>query len=215
MLAAAAVTQDPRTKLTRAGPRSTSISGCPTITRMERSYSGRRSPSRSCQCRPESNSRRRFHQAPRFALLSSDTNRAASDLGTTDGAPLLCAIGSCCLGPNTAGDDIKPEQMRAFLVPRGKGVYFHPGTWHNGVYVAPEHCPARFLTRQGRVHARVSASWYGHASSFVHGPSPSALVHVLRGTPRWQGCRVWYFAQDRLGPSAIVKGILCNGIPPN
>lgn len=66
---------------------------------------------------------------------------------------------SCCLGPNTAGDDIKPEQMRAFLVPKGKGVYFHPGTWHNGVYVAPANTPARFLTRQGKVHARVSASW--------------------------------------------------------
>ena len=34
-----------------------------------------------------------------------------------------------------------------------------PGTWHNGVYIAKEHSPATFLTRQGRVHGRVSASW--------------------------------------------------------
>ena len=68
------------------------------------------------------------------------------------------------LGPASCGDDVKPEDMRAFYVPAGKGVYLHPGTWHNGVYCLPEHCgaaggTARFLTRQGRVHARVSASW--------------------------------------------------------
>ena len=61
--------------------------------------------------------------------------------------------------PAATGDDVTPDDMRAFYVPAGKGVYFHPGTWHNGVYVAPEHSPATFLTRQGRVHARVSASW--------------------------------------------------------
>lgn len=61
---------------------------------------------------------------------------------------------SVCLGPASRGDDIKPEDMRAFHVPAGKGVYIHPGTWHNGIYVAPRYtagAPARFLTRQGRV----------------------------------------------------------------
>jgi hypothetical protein len=67
-----------------------------------------------------------------------------------------------CLGPSSCGDDIKPEDMRAFLIPAGLGAYIHPGTWHNGFYVAPEFTkdgPIRCLTRQGRVHARVSASW--------------------------------------------------------
>ena len=32
-------------------------------------------------------------------------------------------------------------------------------TWHNGVYVHKDHAPAQFLTRQGRVHARVGVSW--------------------------------------------------------
>ncbi|CAE7224964.1 unnamed protein product [Symbiodinium sp. CCMP2592] len=66
-----------------------------------------------------------------------------------------------CLGPASAGDDIQPEDMRAFHVPQGKGIYIHPGTWHNGIYVAPRYAaaPARFLTRQGRVHARISVSW--------------------------------------------------------
>ena len=64
-----------------------------------------------------------------------------------------------CLGLSSHGDDIKPENMKAFSVPAGKGVYIHPGTWHNGVYVHKKYCPARFFTRQGKVHARVSASW--------------------------------------------------------
>ena len=64
-----------------------------------------------------------------------------------------------CLGLNSHGDDVRPEDMRAFRVPAGKGIYLNPGTWHNGVYIPPEHAPCRFLTRQGRVHARVSCSW--------------------------------------------------------
>ena len=64
-----------------------------------------------------------------------------------------------CLGAARHGDDIRPTDMRAFTVPAGKGVYLAPGTWHNGIYLRPEHCPARFLTRQGKVHARVSCSW--------------------------------------------------------
>jgi ureidoglycolate hydrolase len=70
-----------------------------------------------------------------------------------------------CLGPAACGDDVTPADMRAFYVPAGKGVYFHPGTWHNGVYVAKDVIArlggdkATFLTRQGRVHSRFSASW--------------------------------------------------------
>ena len=64
-----------------------------------------------------------------------------------------------CLGSASHGDDIRPTDMRAYQVPAGKGVYLAPGTWHNGVYVQPECCPARFLTRQGAVHARISCSW--------------------------------------------------------
>ena len=74
------------------------------------------------------------------------------------------------LAPATCGDDVKPDDMRAFLVPEGKGVYFHPGTWHNGVYVRPEHSPARFLTRQGRVHARVSCSWAAEFDTLLKVP---------------------------------------------
>lgn len=80
-----------------------------------------------------------------------------------DGAQLFWPLQpipfTVCLGSREHGDDIRPEHMRAFAVPAGKGVYFHPSTRHNGVYIRPEHSPTRFLTRQGRVHARVSCSW--------------------------------------------------------
>ena len=81
-------------------------------------------------------------------------------MGPLTGRPAWLAV-----GPAAAGDDVKPSDMRAFRVPAGKGVYFHPSTWHNGVYVEKEYSPATFLTRQGRVHGRVSVSW---AAEFGH-----------------------------------------------
>uniref|UniRef100_A0A7S0LM43 Ureidoglycolate hydrolase n=1 Tax=Coccolithus braarudii TaxID=221442 RepID=A0A7S0LM43_9EUKA len=75
-----------------------------------------------------------------------------------------------CLGSREHGDDIKPGHMRAFAVPAGKGIYLDPSTWHNGVYVAPCHTPARFLTRQGRVHARVSCSWAAEYHTLLRVP---------------------------------------------
>lgn len=63
------------------------------------------------------------------------------------------------LGKNTIGDDIRPDQMRAFKIPAGKGLYVHPGTWHNGIYINRKHAPQTVFTRQGKVHGRVSVSW--------------------------------------------------------
>lgn len=74
------------------------------------------------------------------------------------------------LGPSVKGDEIEPSDMQAFAVSPGQGVYFHPGTWHNGVYVSKEYCPARFLTRQGRVHARVSCSWANEFQTLLRVP---------------------------------------------
>ena len=52
------------------------------------------------------------------------------------------------------GDDIKPEQVVAFWCDGTRGLYIHPGIWHEGIF--PVHDRQRFLDRQGRVHARVS-----------------------------------------------------------
>ena len=51
-----------------------------------------------------------------------------------------------------------------------KGAYFHPNTWHNGVYVSKKLGRQRFVTRQGRVHARVSASWAGEFKTLLRVP---------------------------------------------
>jgi len=79
--------------------------------------------------------------------------------------PFVVTLGKAC-----HGDDITPGDMKAFYIPAGKGVYFHPGTWHNGVYICKEDSPARFLTRQGRVHARVSASWAAEFKTLIKVP---------------------------------------------
>ena len=64
-----------------------------------------------------------------------------------------------CLGLRSHRDDIRPEQMRYFALPPNKGLYIHPGTWHNGVQTPRRHGPQTFFTRQGRVHARISVNW--------------------------------------------------------
>lgn len=53
------------------------------------------------------------------------------------------------------GDDLTPEKVVAFWCDGTKGLYIHAGIWHEGIF--PVHDKQRFLDRQGRVHARVSA----------------------------------------------------------
>lgn len=52
------------------------------------------------------------------------------------------------------GDDLKPEKVVAFWADGSKGIYIHPGIWHEGIF--PVEDQQRFLDRQGKVHARVS-----------------------------------------------------------
>jgi ureidoglycolate lyase/seryl-tRNA synthetase len=42
----------------------------------------------------------------------------------------------------------------AFWCDGSKGLYIHPGIWHDGIF--PVSDQQSFLDRQGRVHARVS-----------------------------------------------------------
>lgn len=53
------------------------------------------------------------------------------------------------------GDDLKPDDVVAFWCDGSRGLYIHPGIWHEGIFPATNR--QRFLDRQGRVHARVSA----------------------------------------------------------
>ena len=55
------------------------------------------------------------------------------------------------------GDDLRPEQVVAFWCDGSRGLYIHPGIWHEGIFpVQDNQC---FLDRQGRVHARVSCDF--------------------------------------------------------
>lgn len=53
------------------------------------------------------------------------------------------------------GDDLKPENVVAFWCDGSRGLYIHPGIWHEGIFPVTDN--QRFLDRQGRVHARISA----------------------------------------------------------
>ena len=53
------------------------------------------------------------------------------------------------------GDDLKPDDVVAFWCDGSRGLYIHPGIWHEGIF--PVTNKQRFLDRQGRIHARVSA----------------------------------------------------------
>merc|ERR1719326_849853 len=91
---------------------------------------------------------------------------------STDGKPFVT-----CLAPRTKGDDVKPTDYTAFYVEGGKGVYIHPGTWHNAVFIHPSHSPATFFNRQGKVHARVSVNWAKEFNTLLRIPlKPSAIV---------------------------------------
>ena len=53
------------------------------------------------------------------------------------------------------GDNLTPEKVIAFWCDGSRGLYIRAGIWHEGIFPVEDH--QRFLDRQGRVHARVSA----------------------------------------------------------
>jgi ureidoglycolate lyase len=55
------------------------------------------------------------------------------------------------------GDDVTPEKFVTFWCDGSRGLYIHPNVWHGAV--VPHADGARFLDRQGRVHARVSVNF--------------------------------------------------------
>jgi hypothetical protein len=55
------------------------------------------------------------------------------------------------------GDDVRPDRFVGFYFDGTSGLYIHPGVWHEAVF--PLTASARFLDKQGRVHARVSCDF--------------------------------------------------------
>lgn len=55
------------------------------------------------------------------------------------------------------GDDVTPESFVSFWCDGRQALYLHPNVWHGAL--VPHADEARFLDRQGRVHARVSVNF--------------------------------------------------------
>jgi ureidoglycolate lyase len=72
------------------------------------------------------------------------------------------------------GDDVKPESFVTFRCSGHRGLYIHPNIWHGAVVPLDDH--ARFLDRQGRVHARVSVDFAKEFGCYLAAPMrrPSA-----------------------------------------
>ena len=64
------------------------------------------------------------------------------------------------------GDDIKPEDFKAFYFDGKKGLYIHPGIWHEGVFSI--HKEASFKGKQGKVHARVSMDFKKEFNKYIY-----------------------------------------------
>ena len=66
------------------------------------------------------------------------------------------------------GDDIRPEDVIAFYCDGSRGLYIHPGIWHDGVF--PSTAGQAFRDRQGRVHARISCNFAREFGVFLQVP---------------------------------------------
>ena len=69
------------------------------------------------------------------------------------------------------GDGLAVEQVIALWCDGSRGLYIHPGIWHDGIFPAAQR--QRFLDRQGRVHARVSCDLAAEFGVYLSVP----LVH--------------------------------------
>ncbi|MEM9499918.1 MAG: ureidoglycolate lyase [Pseudomonadota bacterium] len=77
------------------------------------------------------------------------------------------------------GDDLRPEHIVTFWSDGSKGIYIHPGVWHEGVF--PVEDQQNFRDRQGRVHARVSCDLGEEFGAYVAAPLqvPQSCPQVL------------------------------------
>ena len=71
------------------------------------------------------------------------------------------------------GDDLKPENVVALWCDGTKGLYIHPGIWHEGIF--PVHDQQRFIDKQGKVHARVSCDIGEEFGVYLAVPLPETL----------------------------------------
>ncbi len=66
------------------------------------------------------------------------------------------------------GDDITPGRFICFRFEGNRGLYIHPGIWHEGVFALSG--TQRFFDKQGAVHARVSVDFAREFSCLLEAP---------------------------------------------
>jgi hypothetical protein len=66
------------------------------------------------------------------------------------------------------GDDVKPQDFKAFWFDGSKGLYMHPNVWHDGVF--PVGDQGRYFGKQGKVHARISANFPKEFGCYLGAP---------------------------------------------
>ena len=63
------------------------------------------------------------------------------------------------------GDDVKPENFKAFYFDGSMGLYINPYVWHDAVF--PTNKSATFKGKQGKVHARVSVDFIKEFNGYL------------------------------------------------
>ena len=64
------------------------------------------------------------------------------------------------------GDDINPNNFKAFYFNGSQGLYIHPNIWHEGIF--PTKGKAVFKGKQGKVHARVSIDIFKEFNAYLY-----------------------------------------------
>jgi len=55
------------------------------------------------------------------------------------------------------GENVRPEDFKAFHFDGSAGLYIHPNVWHEGMFLLD--AEGEFFDKQGRVHARISVDF--------------------------------------------------------
>ena len=78
-----------------------------------------------------------------------------------DGAPFVALLAP-------AGDDVTPQDFRAFYCDGRHGINLHPGTWHQPLYPVGQRVV--FDDKQGRVHACIAIDFVGEFGVYLSVP---------------------------------------------
>lgn len=71
------------------------------------------------------------------------------------------------------GDEVTPEDFKAFWFDGSQGLYIHPGIWHEAVFPVTDR--QVFFDRQGKVHGRVSVDFAEEFGCYLRAKLPAQI----------------------------------------